>query len=471
MLIDAVRACIDAHSMIPLRSTVLLAVSGGADSMALLAVLYQLRDVYQMQLVVAHVDHQMRQTEAGRDARFVEQQAAQLRLPFQYLRVDVKAWQRNTGLSPQHAARDQRYAALSAAQQSVGAARIALGHMADDQAETVLLRLVRGTSPAGLAGIPPVNLPCIRPLMKVSRQAIQTFLQTERIPWVEDSSNTSRVYLRNKVRHDLLPILRQTNPQVDVHLDELAEMMSAENDFLDAQAEALYRESVERQPGFRFTLERTPFQAAPLALQRRVVRRLLAAALPVSGMASFQHIEALRQLVLNGMRGQRLTLPSGWMAECYRAGLWLWSDRVGLDPQLTLDLPVPGQVELLSLGLRLTSEVLDVEPSGILSRGGIGVEGVAQQQDFAYIDASQVNLPLAVRQWQPGDRFHPYGAPGSKKLSAFFIDKKVPRVERRRIPLVFSGARLVWVAGYQIADSVKVHARTHQVVRLHRTRL
>lgn len=471
MFVDAVRACIDAHAMIPVPSTVLIAVSGGADSMALLTALYRLRDVYQMQLVVAHVDHQLRQAEARRDATFVQHQSAHLGLPFHYLRVDAKAWQRKTGLSPQHAAREQRYAALSAVQQVVGASRIALGHMADDQAESVLLRLARGTSPAGLAGIPPVNLPCIRPLITVSRQMIQGFLQAEDIPWVEDSSNASRVYLRNQVRHELLPILRQANPQVDGHLNELANMMAAENAFLDAQVDILYRQAVTPQPGFRFHLRRTPCKRAPLALQRRLLRRVLEAALPEAVTATFQHTEALRQLVVAGLNGQRLTLPGGWLAECSREGLWLWLERAALSPELNLGLSVPGQLEIPSLGLQLTSEMVSTMPTHLLTVAEVATSAqrVAQKQDVAYIDASQLQLPLTVRLRQPGDRFHPYGASGSKKLSAFLIDKKVPRVERDRIPLVLSGAHIIWVAGYQIADTVKVHPHTHRVVRLHRT--
>jgi tRNA(Ile)-lysidine synthase len=456
MLVDAVQSCINAHAMIPHGAAILVAVSGGADSMALLAALYRLRPVYAIDLHVAHVNHQLRHTEARRDARFVEQQAARLGLPFYALQVDVSARQHTAGLSPQHAAREVRYDALYRLQQSLGAARIALGHMADDQAETVLMRLLRGTSPAGLAGIPPVRLPCIRPLMTVYRQTILAFLRAEGIPWVEDSSNHYRGYLRNQVRHDIFPLLRRSNPRIDVHCNELTEMLAAENAFLDEQVQALYGRVVAPQPGSRLILHSSPYQEAPLALQRRLLRRVLDTVLPAAATASFQHVEQLRQFILHAAPGQRLTLPGKWMAERDRETVCLWAANGGSDLALSGVLSVPGTLDIPLLGLRISTEFIPSVPRPI-----------APSSPFAYIDASSLTLPLTVRFRQPGDRFYPYGAPGQKKLKAFFIDKKVPRTERDRIPLVLSGSEIVWVVGYQIAEPFKVQPGTQRTVCFH----
>ena len=424
--------------------------------MALLATLYNLRSVYAMQLHVAHVNHQLRHIEARRDTRFVEWQAARLGLPFHALQVEVRARQHAAGLSPQHAAREVRYEALYRLQESLGAARIALGHMADDQAETVLMRLLRGASPAGLAGIPPVRLPCIRPLMTVYRQTILAYLRAEGIPWVEDSSNSYRGYLRNQVRHDMLPLLRRTNPRIDVHFNELTEMIAAENAFLDEQVETLYGHVVTPQPGNRLILHFRPFHAAPLALQRRLLRRVLDTGLPIAVTASFQHIEQLRQFLLHAAPGQRLTLPDKGMAERYRDSVCLWAADRGSEPAFSRALAVPGTLKIPLLGLQISTDFVPSAPWPI-----------AQPGNFAYIDASRLMLPLTVRFRQPGDRFHPYGAPGQKKLKAFFIDKKVPRAERDRIPVVLSGDEIVWVVGYQIAEPFKVRPGTQQTVRLH----
>ena len=187
MLVAEVQACIEAHAMLSPGAKVVVAVSGGADSMALLFALFQLRSMYNMTLSVAHVNHQLRGEEAGQDALFVEQQAARLGLPFHQTCVDVKALQQSAGISVQQAARQLRYRFLYALHQALNVTRIALGHTADDQAETLLMRLVRGSGPAGFAGIPAVRLPFIRPLITVSRPTIYSYLQSKHCPWVEDS--------------------------------------------------------------------------------------------------------------------------------------------------------------------------------------------------------------------------------------------------------------------------------------------
>src|SRR5262245_48766814 len=176
MLVAEVQACIEAHAMLPPGAKVVVAVSGGADSMALLFALFQLRSMYNMTLSVAHVNHQLRGEEAGQDALFVEQQAARLGLPFHQTCVDVKALQQSAGISVQQAARQLRYRFLYALHQALNVTRIALGHTADDQAETLLMRLVRGSGPASLAGIPSVRLPFIRPLITDSLRSIHYFL-------------------------------------------------------------------------------------------------------------------------------------------------------------------------------------------------------------------------------------------------------------------------------------------------------
>src|SRR5215475_4046650 len=232
MFVAEVQACIEAHAMVPSGATVVVAVSGGADSMALLCALFQLRSVYNMTLIVAHVNHQLRGEEAEQEALFVEQQAARLRLPVHQARVDVKALQHSLGISVQQAARQLRYRFLHALHQTLKATRIALGHTADDQAETLLIRLVRGSGPAGFAGIPIVRLPFIRPLITVSRPTIYSYLQGEHCPWVEDSSNAHIEYLRNRVRLNLLPKLRKYNPQIVRRLNELADMVRADNQVL-----------------------------------------------------------------------------------------------------------------------------------------------------------------------------------------------------------------------------------------------
>jgi tRNA(Ile)-lysidine synthase len=454
-LITSLQACIEAYSMLLPHAKVLVAVSGGPDSMALLVGLWQLQAHYNCTLLVAHINHQLRGEEAGRDAKFVRQQAERLELPYYQTQVDVKTYQRTSRLSPQHAARQLRYASLRALQESLGATRIALGHTADDQAETLLLRLLRGTGPAGLAGIPAVRLPFIRPLITTYRTAILSYLQTEGVLWVEDSSNTHRTYLRNRIRLDLLPVLQQYNPQVRQRLITLAEMLQADHALLEQQTMELLPHIVSWRSDRSVMIRCELYTTISLALQRRLLRYLFDRLLVPPTQVHFQHIDALRQFIGAVTPRKRLGLPGGFIAEHQRDTVVLWHvSQISVRTQ-TFILPVPGIVEIPDLNLRLIAELVHIDAVSIETNPNRG---------FLALEA--LHLPLQVRFLQPGDRFHPLGSRGRKKLSDFFIDSKIPRAERTSIVLVLSGTEIVWVVGHRIAEPVKVRPETQQIVQL-----
>ncbi len=455
LLTTEVRAYIDRHEMLPHGATVLAAVSGGPDSMALLTLLHRLQPTYRINLIVIHVAHQLRGHESVRDALFVRQQAARLGLPCHVVRVDAKRFRQTSGLSPQHAARELRYAALAKLQQQLGATRVALGHIADDQTETLLLRLLRGTGPAGLAGMPPVRRPYIRPLMSIRRQTLIDFLRAEGIPWVRDGSNRKRIYQRNRIRLDILPILRQHNPQIDRRLYELTEMMAAEHQLLERQVDAWYPCIVRRQSDHRLILQCQAYQQASLAIQRRLLRRIADQYVDPTAAVQFHHIERMRLLLTHGKAGQRLTLPGQWLVERHHAAAFMWRANAPTDKAPAATLSVPGRVILHELGAEVTAEFLGEAPSPL-----------APGKDVVYIDAASIQTPLMVCTRWPGARFHPLGAPGHKKLKSFFIDHKVPRAERERIPLVVSGTDIVWVAGYQLGNRFRIRPETQQTVQL-----
>ncbi len=455
MFVVNIQTCIDEGRMVIHGARVVVAVSGGADSVALLAALFQLRLHYAMTLTVVHVNHQLRGKESRRDALFVEQYAARLGVPCYVESVDVKAVQRTTGLSPQHAARKLRYEFFTRIQRTLSATRVALGHTANDQAETLLVRLVRGGGPAGFAGMPAVRLPYIRPLIRMYRYEIEAYLTANGLPWVEDNTNTERVYLRNRLRLDLLPLLRQYNPQIDKRLNDLAAMLSADNRYLERQTDILMPQVISWQTEGRVFLECRVFCTMALSLQRRVLRRIGDTVLHSEAAVNFRHIEVLRDLLIEAEAGKRATFPGGWRAERQRTGVLLWNVRHLPSRSLIRTLPVPGFIDIPELALRLTADVLARAPMCL-----------ATESDVAYMDLQHLTLPLAVRCRQPGDRVHPLGAPGSKKLKDFFIDKKIPKAQRDMIPLVISDSEIVWVVGYGLADPCKVRPHTQHVVRL-----
>jgi len=455
MLVAEVRACIEAYAMLPPGAKVVVAVSGGADSMALLCALFHLRSVYNMTLIVAHVNHQLRGEEAEQDALFVEQQAARLRLPFHKTCVDVKALQQSAGISVQQAARQLRYRFLYALCQALNVTRIALGHTADDQAETLLMRLVRGSGPAGFAGIPAVRLPFIRPLLTVSRPAIYSYLQSEHCPWVEDSSNVHMAYLRNRVRLDLLPKLQQYNPQIIRRLNELADMVRAESRVLEQQVDEWELQTLAWQARSKVEICCRLFGLAPLAIQRRLLCRVVEALATAPAAVGFRHIERLRQFIVSRNQEQRCSLPGEIGTERRAETILLWNiSRTPAIPGI-LKLPVPGKIDIISLNIRLTADIILKPPC---------LGQMSPQR--ALLDLDRTICPLHVRFRQPGDRFYPLGAPGSKKLQDFFVDAKIPRGERPYVPLVVSNHEIVWVVGYRIAEPFKRHPETNRVLCL-----
>ena len=458
MLVAEVQRFIDTHELLHLGAKVMVSVSGGADSMALLSLLHQLQSTYRLTLTVAHVNHQLRGGEAIRDALFVERYADKLGLPFHKMDVDVKALKRRTGLSPQHAARQLRHDALQSLSRSLAATHIALGHTADDQAETLLMRLLRGGGPAGLAGMPAKRMPFVRPLLGVHRDFILEYLRTTGVPWVEDSSNANRSYLRNRVRLDLMPTLREYHPQITQRLHQVADMLRADNDVLEQRTEALARQVLSREVGnAMLSIRRAPFSDAPLAMQRRLLRYAIDR-LPFSGdRASFRDVETLLQFVVSGGNvGRRLTLAGHLIAEQHNDVVLIWQARTLPPTSLSVILPVPGTLSLCGLAATLTAKTV--------ARGEDG-QGRSESR-VALLDFDAVPSPLSLRFPRPGDRFRPLGAAGSQKLQDFFVNQRVPKAIRPYVPLVLAGPEILWVVGYRIAEPFKVRPETRRVLEL-----
>ena len=458
MLASEVQRFIDDQCLLHPEARVIVSVSGGADSMALLSVLCSLVPTYRMTLFVAHINHQLRDGEALRDALFVKRYCDGLGLPFHKADIDVRFLKRRTGMSSQLAARQLRYGALLSLRDSLSATHIALGHTADDQAETMLLRLLRGVGPAGLAGIPAGRMPFIRPLLKVHRNAIRSYLHSNGIPWVEDSSNTSRAYQRNRIRLDLLPEMGKYRPGISQRLHQAAEMLRADNDVLDERTRDFAEHAVEQKIGrSMLAIRRAPFVAAPLAMQRRLLRHTIDRLPGWEHASGFRDIETLvRFIVRCGRVGRRLTLPGRLMAEWHEGAVLLWKAGTLPATPVFMPLPIPGFLTIKRLSLSIAAKTLT-----------LGQEWRSRTEPYrVFASLEAVAPPLSIRFPRPGDRFRPLGAMGSQKLQDFFINNKVPRAIRPHVPLVIGCGEIVWVVGYRIADPFKVREDTRRVLEL-----
>lgn len=426
------------------KQRVLVAVSGGPDSMALLHLFLRWS---KEQVGVFHLNHGFRETAKG-DAEFVASYAREHGIPVEIASFDVNNYLKESGESKQQGARTIRYQLMEAYAKEHGFDRIALAHHGDDQAETVLMRIVRGSGLHGLSGIPPKRGPFIRPLLAVSKDDILKYCQEYSVPYVEDETNFQPVYLRNKVRQELLPLLRtEYNPEIARQLVQLAELARDDELVLQARADQIAKEhSTWRQGQLLFPRER--FQELAVALQRRLLRALIREYQGHLLQIDFEHIETWRKALLEST-SFRLPLPSVWVGAS-RDVLFLGEYQA--ESWSAFNLTIPGKV-------RVAQFTIEAE---LWQRDNLPLRP-PDSEDF---DLDALILPLRVRPRQDGDRFSPFGLAGSKKIKDLLIDAHIPLAERDFLPLVVDQKEILWVPGVRRGAAAPLRTGTKQVVRL-----
>jgi tRNA(Ile)-lysidine synthase len=476
MILDAVRRTIDRHALWRGGSRVVVAVSGGADSVALLLILKDLEGEGLLTIAgVAHLNHQLRGADADADEAFCAALAARFGVPFAAERVDVAALARAGKRSIEDAARTARQAFFERAATALDADVVAVAHTKDDQAETFLLRLMRGAGTRGLAAIRPrVRLPTVapaagrwvvRPVLEVERAALREFLAARGETFREDATNADVAIPRNRVRHELLPYLRSHfSPGVSDVLARAAELARQDEDFLHAEAIKLAARIVLSDVTVR--LDAAGLSGAPRALSSRVAHAALQR-LAGSKPIHFEHVDRLLALAADAARGEgrAISLP-GQIA--VRVGnevvlhpaIGRRTSDVGYRNSFAFALSIPGEVQLGSHAVaaeRLEGPAAAQRRQSRWEARGAEV-GVA---------AGALSLPLAVRSRRPGDRFQPLGAPGRRKLQDFLVDRKVKREDRDAVPLVVDALdRIVWVVGQSVAEDFRVTDPSQGVILL-----
>ena len=442
---DAIRR----HQLLDGGERLLVAVSGGADSTALLDVLVGLAPEFGLAIQAAHVHHGLR-PEADGDADVVRRLCERLGVPLCVERVDVRREPPWEGLEAE--ARRARHAALAARARALGASRIATGHTADDQAETVVMRLLAGAGPRGLAGIAPRRGALIRPLLDARREDVIEHLRRRGLGWVEDATNADPRFLRNRVRHDVLPFLgRVFGGSVTEALCRSAALTRGLVGDLDRVAAAELRRLARRGPaGFVFGV--ADLLARPAEVAARALE-LAAAELGVSTPARGAAHRAVRRLLQPAPTRRALVMGS---LSIERSGAWLRVGPTRLPAIPTRRLSVPGSVELPEVGLRVGARVGPRPTRYEVPRA------VAR----AAFDADRMPDSLVVRARRAGDRFAPFGGSGSRRLKSFLIDAGVARWERPRTPLVEAAGEIVWVAGVRRAAAAAVTAETARILEV-----
>ena len=470
-IVELVKETIGRHGMIEPGESVLAAVSGGADSVFLVRVLAMLSVEQGFSLAVAHLDHGLRGQESRRDADFVRELAETLELPCYSAKADVEQYAKKRGLSLEEAARELRYDFLQAAARKHGLDKIATGHQKDDLAETVLIHMLRGSGPTGLSGMMPARGNIVRPLIGVRRRDIERYLSRNAIAFVTDSSNADTKFVRNRVRHRLLPVLeREYNPAIVEALNRSAQIARDENDFLDSVAESVYKMVKKPSGRDRVALDIGGLKKAHVALVRRVARK---AAEEIKGdlrRIEWKHVEAVVELIGSERRNGAVDFPGPIRIERQGERIFFLrrcsSARPAKKKARAEDLFEYEILRPQTIYVEETGAVIEFAevPAPELDEAG-RLKNVDADPRLAFFDRDVVSFPIVVRSFRPGDVFRPLGAGGRRKLKKFFIDNKIPAPERRRIPIVESGGKIVWVAGHRIDESAKVAKQTRTVLR------
>jgi tRNA(Ile)-lysidine synthase len=463
-VLKKVRDTVDKFDMLDKDEKVLVAFSGGPDSYALLYLLDELKEKYGVSICAGHVNHMLRGEESLKDEDEVKRRCKQLKIDCSVVKKDVRKLKKQ-GESLEEAARRIRYKALEKMAEEFGADKIATGHNRDDQAETVLLRIIKGAGEAGLSGIPPTRnlnsgIKIIRPLINVSRKEIDKYLKVKNITPRIDSSNVNTTFLRNKIRHELIPYLQKYNPKIKDTLLRTSQISREASEHIKQNARKILEQISTSLPG-SVKIDINKLLACPRILHNRI---LVEAYRELKGdikHLNSSHFEEMGKILNSKKANLVVKLSSGIEAVKEYSNLIIRKTAKHTESRkksykYTLEeeggYPIPEIGRTLQVKILGKSELLDLN---------------FDDSSQVYFDAKKLKFPLVVRNRKEGDRFSPFGMQKKKKLKDFFIDEKVPLKKRDKTPIVVDNAEnILWVAGYRRSNIGIINKDTSRVVKI-----
>jgi tRNA(Ile)-lysidine synthase len=468
-ILKTVRQTIADYRMLAAGDSVLIAVSGGADSVTLAHVLHTLAIDYRVRMAIAHLNHGLRRKDADRDAEFAADIARRLDLPFYAAKKDVRQFQQNAHLSLEEAARKLRYQFFDEICARYGYNKIAVGHNSNDNAELVLMNLLRGSGPLGLSGIAPVrDGKVVRPLIHLKRSEIDDYIAERKLAFVVDTSNADPSFRRNRIRHHLIPELEKAyNPAIIKTLNRLANIMQAENLWFENSLRQDFNNCTAVQGPGTVSIDLDRFDGLAAAVRRRILRRAILTVKKDLRRITLAHIDAVLNLVDKRPGLGRLHLPDGIRVVLKAAKLTIDNRQSDGTPG------AEGSAGSAVIDYRYT-----ITPPGALyiREAGATIKlaeiGAADLPDFktvgknlAFLDMDQLQFPLVVRNVRPGDRFSPLGVNGTQKVKKYFSDHKIAGPRRRFCPLLLSAGKIIWIAGHRIDNRAKVVSATRRILK------
>jgi tRNA(Ile)-lysidine synthase len=460
-MLENVRNDIERDGLLKPGDTIVVGLSGGNDSTALLHILWSLNQHYPYgwTLHAVHLNHGFRGEEAREDARYAEALCRRLGVAFHLFERNVPAYMEETGMGAQEASRAIRYELYRQVAERHRAGKVALAHHADDQVETILFRLLRGTRLHGLAGMPQRRwleegrIELVRPLLGISRADLERYCRENGLAPREDSSNRSRKYKRNLLRLDVMPLLEQVNERYREHILSLADAVRQDESYLQRESERQLAQVVTRREKDAVSVDIDKFQTCDVALQRRMITLILSYLSRQTEWSS-QHVEAVLHMIEGNRPSAELHLPEQVTVQRMYGQVRFQRDgRKRHIHGFCYPLAVPGTTLIAESGARVHTSFRDCP-----------VDWAQLPDNAAVFDADRLPGPLFVRSRNPGDRFTPFGAEGGKKLKELLIDAKFPLAWRDKLPLVAAGEELIWVPGVRRSNIAPVDEQTRRVL-------
>lgn len=454
---------VERYGMFMSGENVLVGVSGGPDSMALLHILYALAPTYGLRLAVAHLNHGLRPMDADKDESFVKQAAQRLKFPFHRRQAKLKP--QNGSIEEQ--AREARYEFFHDVMNRHGYTKIVLGHHKNDNAEAVLMHLLRGSGIRGLAGIPPVrDHRVVRPLIQLGRDEIMTYLTSHQIPFVTDATNADQAYERNRIRHHLIPLLaKDYNTNIVETLHRTADLCREEEAWFNHYLQPLLGKVINRQSQAYLELDNQLLSTESLAVQRRLIRGALNKWHGHLRRMGAYHIDAVIALIPTDAIGKKVSLPNG-ITTARKTDCLSFSKGDRSVSSVTADPPgfcytvteidyLPLAIDIPESDCRLILQIRALSRSDDLP---------LHDTDRVWFDLDGIDFPLHIRNIRSGDRITPYGMQGSQKIKKLFIDRKIKVAQRQKIPLLESQGTLLWVVGIRRSNQAIVSKQTQRVL-------
>jgi tRNA(Ile)-lysidine synthase len=486
-IVNRVIAYSEQHQLLPAQGTIVVALSGGADSLCLLHLLDQLcgpgKRYPSIQLHVAHLNHKLRGQTAAHDALAVARFARSLRLPITMGAIDVRALARSERRSIEDAARVARYRFLrSVAQHQPSPVSIAVAHHEDDQVETLILHWLRGGGIASMIGLQPRQQDIIRPLLTLTHADTQAYCLYHDLHPLEDESNADTQFLRNRIRHDLLPLLEAINPGIRSTLSRNAEVMQVDATWIETQVTTVWPTVIITEQDKFTSLRRDALLALPISLQRHLLRRVSARLCAGQSPLELRHYKLIAQILQRESNGEKIALHLPEHLQMVRTGdtivFTIYDNsavtRIAHSPIENKEaiLPIPGCVVVpgtswLAIAEIISGSMLQTARDALQHEDWRAVWRILASDRYGvYIDAASNNGAVRVRTRRVGDRMQPLGMVQEKKIQDILVDRHVPRAERDQIPLFFSDTHCIWLAGICLDNRVRLSSATQTIVRL-----